>query len=75
MVTGMDRIEQMRGYIKKTQMGPLAKRYDLLICQYDALVEMASTDSTEDALLLSYNFGRAQGLRMGRAEARAEAGA
>ena len=71
MVTGMDRIEQMRGYIKKTQMGPLAKRYDLLICQYDALVEMAST---EDALLLSYNFGRAQGLRMGRAEARAEAG-
>ena len=69
-----DRIEQMRGYIRKTKMGPLAKRYDMDFRQYDALVNMALDGNMEDAVLLAYNFGRAQGLRMGRAEDRAEAG-
>ena len=75
MVTGMDRIEQIRGYIRNTKMGPLAMRYDMSTRQYIELVKMAVSGKEEDAVLLAYNFGRAQGLRMGRAEARAEAGA
>lgn len=63
------KIEKMRGYIQRTPLSKYDDRYTIRSMQILELANMADDGKPIDAVLLAFEYGRAMGLRMGRADA------
>lgn len=62
-------MERMKKYIAKTNV-PRKTVYDLTIGECEGVAYVVKTQGVYDALMLMFDYGRAKGYRMAKAEVR-----